>query len=188
MFTVVYSTGRNKMKIYTQNDFKVMPWKNGGGTTTELFVLRDKITDHILFRISQAKVSHDGPFSIFEGIDRILMLVAGHGFKLYFVDQEILINQIHQPIYFSGEETIQCKLIDGECLDFNIMINRLFGECKITIKTLNQGDSIICGEHTYFVFVPSEQKLYEFEINESFINDQKDQLQVYLIQLILKKH
>ena len=47
------------------------PWKNGGGSTTEIAVAPPGAGfDSFDWRISLATISHSGPFSTFAGIDR----------------------------------------------------------------------------------------------------------------------
>ena len=52
-----------------------MPWKNGGGVTSEL--ARSPQADEFDWRLSVAEVATDGPFSQFPGIDRLLVLLSG---------------------------------------------------------------------------------------------------------------
>ena len=56
----------------------VMPWKNGGGTTTEVAKYPEGSTlEDFAWRISMARIEAAGPFSRFEGIDRSLALIDG---------------------------------------------------------------------------------------------------------------
>ena len=65
------------MRILRAPDYRVMPWKNGGGTTTEVAVSPEGAgLDHFDWRISMARVEQDGPFSTFPGIDRTLQQVG----------------------------------------------------------------------------------------------------------------
>src|SRR5690606_21714276 len=62
------------------SDYTVQPWKNGKGTTAELWRLeRDGA---LLIRLSRAAVVEDGPFSSFPGVERYLTVLAGPGFRL----------------------------------------------------------------------------------------------------------
>ncbi|OJT17017.1 hypothetical protein BO221_47220 [Archangium sp. Cb G35] len=59
-----------------------MPWKNGGGVTRELWKLPHPFDPaRFLARVSIATVGASGPFSVFPGVDRTLMILegAGHG-------------------------------------------------------------------------------------------------------------
>ena len=52
-------------------DFSVMPWKNGGGSTTELLIHPSSASvtssPPFLWRISLATLDASGPFSTFAG-------------------------------------------------------------------------------------------------------------------------
>lgn len=52
-----------------------MPWKNGGGTTREIARFPPD-QDEYLFRVSNAEVTSNGPFSLFPRYDRILLLLS----------------------------------------------------------------------------------------------------------------
>ena len=58
-----------------------MPWKNGGGVTHELW-RTPKAGPEFDLRISIAEVAANGPFSLFPGVDRIITLLSGGGFRL----------------------------------------------------------------------------------------------------------
>ena len=61
-----------------------MPWANGGGETTELHSNLQEGSDRMLWRISMADVLSAGPFSHFDGYDRVLVLLEGNGIGLSF--------------------------------------------------------------------------------------------------------
>ena len=49
------------------------PWKNGGGSTTEIAIAPLGATvDKFDWRISLATIANSGPFSVFPGVDRTL--------------------------------------------------------------------------------------------------------------------
>lgn len=172
------------MDTYTLKDFTEMPWKNGGGSTTELFCQKNKANE-ILFRISQAMVTQDGPFSIFPNIDRILMLVSGQGLELHSNEGQIDLKEINRPVYFPGEKFINCKLIDKGCLDFNVMTNRNFGQSTLNVKTLLPKESISSMSYDSFIYIPSELLLHKMDSGETYTNQQDTPLQIYYIELKL---
>ena len=57
------------------NAWRVQPWKNGRGVTSE--VIRVPDTDDYHLRISVAEVIESGPFSTFPGYTRWSLLLAG---------------------------------------------------------------------------------------------------------------
>jgi uncharacterized protein len=68
------------MEVRRHQDYRRMPWKNGGGETAEIAVFPEGATlDDFDWRISMATVSADGPFSLFPGVDRTLSVLEGDG-------------------------------------------------------------------------------------------------------------
>lgn len=126
---------------FDKSSFQIMPWKNGGGSTLELFKISANESD-FLFRLSIATVGSNGPFSIFPGIERILLLLEGNGFKLNKKSQEIILDKTESPLYFQGEEEITCELLQGSCRDFNVMTRRDYATSSISFLKGNKEDSI----------------------------------------------
>jgi len=151
------------MKIFTNENFTTMPWKNGGGLTTELF----SIGNPFKFRISMASIKSNGPFSIYPGIDRTLLLLEGTGFKLTDQRTTTLINQVFSPIEFSGENVIECTLVQNECRDFNIMVDRSFGRTKTSIISYPLKINNSNPGKTVFVFDFWEMKLFVLGLEDS---------------------
>lgn len=123
------------IKILTDKEAKLVLWKNGAGTTKELYRLADPDdNENFLLRISMATVTTSAPFSLFPGIDRILFLVSGKGMGLVFKSgKQILMDKLFEPIEFAGEEEVSCRLIQDECLDFNVMVQRHKGKAEVQI-------------------------------------------------------
>ena len=72
------------LRIFGPGDFRVMPWKNGAGSTTELLIDPPGATlaGGFRWRVSMATVAESGPFSSFPGLDRTLLLLEGEGMEL----------------------------------------------------------------------------------------------------------
>ena len=101
-----------------------MPWKNGLGTTLELFRINTPHSQEFELRISKATLSNDGPFSLFPNIQRALSIVSGNGVILNMSGREsIHLNTESDFFIFDGDEKIDCHLNDGPCTDFNIFWN-----------------------------------------------------------------
>lgn len=101
-----------------------MPWKNGGGTTRE--VVRVPETGDLEWRLSVAEVAADGPFSVFEGIDRILVLLSGAGMDLHFDAPRHVerLRPLRDVKAFAGEAAVHAQLVDGPTTDLNLMWRR----------------------------------------------------------------
>lgn len=137
--------------IFSKKNFKTQPWKNGGGTTLELYRIPND-SDGFHFRLSIATVNDDGPFSNFPGINRTIMLLEGRGMSLKFPHQEIKIDQELCPLNFDGGEKIDCRLLAGPLCDFNVMVERNWGKTEVKIlKDLSSLDKTF--EESTFVFV-----------------------------------
>ncbi|MDQ7247935.1 HutD/Ves family protein [Dongia sedimenti] len=109
----------------TAADYRRMPWKNGGGTTTELMIEPSDAALGYDWRLSIAEVAQSGPFSDFTGYDRTTMLVEGAGFTLAFPQQPAQhFSRTFEPFRFSGESPCDCTLIDGPVRDFNLIARR----------------------------------------------------------------
>jgi environmental stress-induced protein Ves len=114
------------MQILRASDHRQMPWKNGGGVTTEIAVAPPlaSVADFD-WRISMATVAADGPFSRFEGIDRTLAVLSGEGLDLAVEGTPLVrLTPASKPYPFPGDATASAKLIAGPITDFNVMTRR----------------------------------------------------------------
>ncbi len=114
------------MRIIRAADCKVMPWKNGGGTTTEIAVAPEGASlSDFDWRISMAHVGQDGPFSSFPGIDRTLSVLTGNGIRLAFGDGEtVALDRAGKPFFFAADRAVDGLLVDGPIDDLNVMSRR----------------------------------------------------------------
>lgn len=114
------------MRIIRAAECLVMPWKNGGGTTTEIAVAPDGASlNDFDWRISMAHVGQDGPFSSFPGIDRTLSVLNGAGITLAFGDGErVRLDRASAPHFFAADRAVDGLLVDGPIDDLNVMSRR----------------------------------------------------------------
>lgn len=130
------------MKLIRASEYRIMPWKNGGGTTTEIAIsphdagLSGKPFD---WRISIAEVTSDGPFSTFPGYDRHIMVIAGEGMTLETEETERLdLTRPLMPISFAGEWSVNGALRHGPVRDFNLMLRRESCSGSLTVRRLEE--------------------------------------------------
>jgi uncharacterized protein len=112
------------VKILRKENYKVMPWKNGGGTTTEIMIWPEGATVATGFdwRVSMADVASDGPFSSFPDHYRALLILNGNGLGLTIADDpEFILGPDDDTIVFEGATPISVRLVDGPVRDFNVM-------------------------------------------------------------------
>lgn len=112
-----------------------MPWKNGGGSTREV-VCHPPGADMDTFdwRVSIATIAQSGPFSVFAGVDRSIMLLEGDGVQLHApgrFDHRLV--TAGQPFAFAGDEAVACTLLGGESTDFNVMTRRGVVQAQVQV-------------------------------------------------------
>ncbi len=141
------------MRIIRAADCKVMPWKNGGGTTTEIAVSPEGAAlGDFDWRISMAHVGADGPFSSFPGIDRTLSVLTGNGIRLAFGDGEtVSLDRATAPFFFAADRAVDGVLVDGTIDDLNIMSRR--GAWSHSVERLNGGSHEIAAGRGLLVLV-----------------------------------
>ena len=122
------------------NEYRRERWRNGLGWTRVIFTqVHLQETAHPCadiqeepradtdwdWRLSIAEVDNDCAFSMFEGCDRVLMLLSGNGMELRFDDGTAeMLEPPHGRVAFAGERGVQCRLLDGPTTDFNVIVRR----------------------------------------------------------------
>ena len=95
----------DRSRVIAANEYRRERWKNGAGWTREILRMPDQ-TDWN-WRLSIAEIERDGPFSVFPGVDRELVLIHGNGLRLRFSDGEVReLQPPHGRIRFAGERDV----------------------------------------------------------------------------------
>ena len=111
-----------------------MSWANGAGITYE--VTRFPTSGDFDWRISLADIDNDGPFSVLEGIDRVLVLMEGNHMFLTHDDEAVRIDEL-VVFAFPGEIPFDCTLPAGPARDLNIMTRR--GKVNASVRVVGGG-------------------------------------------------
>lgn len=121
--------------LITPAQWQTQRWQNGGGITHQLCRYDD--ANGMLWRLSIAEVASDGPFSRFDNIDRIILLLDGEGFSLHGVgaNPQVLDTPL-MPFAFAGETAIQCTLLSGAVRDFNLMTRRNAVQAQLQVLAI----------------------------------------------------
>lgn len=124
------------MRILRAADYKRMPWKNGKGETVEIAVFPPEATiDNFEWRISMATVIEDGPFSLFEGVERTLSVLSGDGIALSVEGWETVDLTIGSaPYAFPADVETSARLLGTPITDLNVMTRR--GHCSHTVESI----------------------------------------------------
>jgi environmental stress-induced protein Ves len=106
--------------------YTTMPWKNGGGTTTE--VARSPETGSLEdfdWRVSMANVDSAGPFSRFAGVDRSIAILEGDGVTLWLEGRgTTTLDRESAPFVFPADISVSATLAGGPVEDLNVMTRR----------------------------------------------------------------
>ena len=114
-----------------------MPWKNGGGRTAQISRFPHG-GDPYLWRLSQAEVCSNGPFSNFPGFDRLLSVWQGQGLWL---NQTLLPAQ--EVLSFAGETEIHARLVAGPILDLGLIYDRARVQARMKHVTLGSSAELV---------------------------------------------
>lgn len=121
------------------------PWKNGGGTTTELAVFpADAGMDDFIWRVSIAEVRTAGPFSDFRGVDRILSVLEGELALVVADAPERRLTSADAPFPFPADIPVTGTPIDGDVCDLNVMVRR--NTCRAEVERLPGGTVHVDGK------------------------------------------
>lgn len=103
------------------------PWKNRGGSTREIVCCPPGADLHSFdWRVSIATIDRSGPFSVFAGVDRCIVLLAGDGMALHAPQAgwQHRLDSPLQPFAFSGDDAVDCTMLGSTSTDFNVMTRR----------------------------------------------------------------
>jgi environmental stress-induced protein Ves len=141
-------TSQATLDRFECDQLHVTPWKNGGGSTREIACWPPGAgLSDFGWRVSIATIAASGPFSVFQGIDRHIMLLEGDGVRLQSSEGHIdhLLDRPHTPFAFSGDATIGCTLLGGASSDFNVMTRR--GQWRAELQVFDRTAVIAPAPH-----------------------------------------
>ncbi len=113
-------------KVLGPADYRTVPWKNGGGTTLELFALDGGTPERFAVRASIADVRASGPFSKFAGYERHIVIVEGEGMTLETAAGARGRIELRpwSPVTFDGDWAVNGVVDRGPVRDFNWIVDR----------------------------------------------------------------
>lgn len=146
-----------------------MPWKNGGGVTTE--ICASPPSGAFDWRVSIATVNADGPFSTFTGYERHIMTLSGEGMILDIEGRGKFNLEPLRPFSFSGDAQVQGSLLQGAVLDFNLMVRRDFGSGILRVIDCGAGEILGSEKSLHLAYVlqgECEAEGHQLAPNSSF--------------------
>ena len=111
-------------KIRRYNTYRIMPWRNGRGSTLE--IAREPVTgEDFAWRLSLADIDRDGEFSPYPGYRRAIALVAGNNLRLTFGRHgNRVLDPRRRATRFEGDWDTRCVIPEGRCTDLSLIVRR----------------------------------------------------------------
>ena len=141
------------LRKLTDKDFKVMPWKNGKGSTTELY--RIDVGAEMAFRVSTAKIEHSSPFSDFSGYDRTLVNLGPSSMQLMIDGQDVRTLAELEHIHFDGGAKARGE-VHEPCDDLNVFCRKDQFFASTIVRSLKKPEFIpLLPDSGWLIFVVS---------------------------------
>ncbi|MDN3566947.1 HutD family protein [Paeniroseomonas aquatica] len=116
-------------------ELPVSPWRNGAGRKAD-------IAGGPGWFLGFAWLDAAAEFSDYQGQDRTITLLRGHGFALDFAEgPPLLVDQPLVPSAFDGGRACRCRLLDGPCLVVNAISDRARVRHAVEIRAPRSGDT-----------------------------------------------
>ena len=145
------------MRIIRQSSFAAVPWKNGGGITHQAIRVPPD-GDSFDWRVSLAHIERDGPFSDFADYHRFMVLLKGAGVVLTFSDGATPcarpLRAVGDMQEFDGGLATHCELVDGPCVDLNLMVTKTLRGVRARVEALQEARSFGLGSHDWMLVFP----------------------------------
>jgi environmental stress-induced protein Ves len=146
------------VQIVRQSQFKASPWKNGGGITHE--ALRVPERGAFRWRVSIAHIDVSGPFSDFAGYARTMVLLRGAGVALKLSDGTQRIMRAPGDLaQFDGAQRVACELLNGPCVDLNLMTANAMGLRAVRVERLRGSLTYAVKNHEALIVFPIDVPL-----------------------------
>ncbi len=136
--------------LLTPDQYRRMPWKNGGGVATD--VATDS-TGGEVWRFGRTAIPVPGPFSDYTGYDRVQVVIGGRGLVLDVPDGEIDLRTPFSVVRYKGELPLVSRLEAGPVEVVNLIGRR--DTVKVDMQLLDAGKSLQLGKGLHFAYAPT---------------------------------
>lgn len=149
------------IRLIERSDFKISLWKNGKGTTRQIAIYPENSSvekNDFFWRLSQAEVQNSNSFSLFPECERQLTVLSGAGLLLN--NLPLTPEQVH---IFSGEQIIECELIDNQpVIDLGIIYKKNLVQAQFKILEIKDSVKLeLIGPTHFFYLLSGTQCLIE---------------------------
>lgn len=142
------------VSILKAESYREGRWLNGLGLSWDIAAAPpDAGGQAFEWRMALARIDSSVAFSHYQNVERIFMLIEGHGLDLVFDDRKVLkINLPFVPHEFPGDAKTECVVNNGPCQALNLFIRR--GTWKGSVNVLGPDSNLtIISAHTTLAFV-----------------------------------
>ena len=114
------------MRVIRASQHVVVPWKNGGGTATDIVGSPEGAGfDGFDWRLSGARVAKPGPFSVFPDVDRTMFILSGGRLELEGLPGgRATLTSGSEPFDFPGDVPVTAAVPEGPIDNLNLMVDR----------------------------------------------------------------
>lgn len=112
-----------KARLIPESEYRVVPWKNGGGTTAQIAIWPREAefsSGRFDWRVSRATVQEDGLFSVFPEHDRLLAILQGR-MRLHYPSGESAELGPGDLAHFSGKHLVRAEVLSGPVQDLGLI-------------------------------------------------------------------
>src|ERR1700677_71452 len=158
------------MHIVRHSSFVAVPWRNGGGITHEAMRVPPG-GDSFQWRGRGAPIDSSGPFSDFAAYRRFMVLLKGAGVVLTFSSGPGAVGRsgrdakarelrtVGDMAEFDGGLAAHCDLVDGPCVDLNLMVSKTLPDVRARVEELREPRSPSLGSGESMLVFPIDAAL-----------------------------
>jgi uncharacterized protein len=148
------------ISLIDPKDHRTVPWKNGGGTASEISAGFGGDGD-FTWRVATAEILADGPFSDLPGVGRVFTVIRGAGVDLDFEGEGTRSLSRDEPTRFAGAPAPYAQLRGGPATAFTLLIRDGALAGDVEIRTGSGARTAIRASDTALIFaIEGEWRLF----------------------------
>ncbi len=134
--------------------FRRIPWKNGRGA---LVVIDGEGANSwqaggVAWHFGRTRIEEEGPFSDYNGYERLQVVVQGAGLVLCAPDHEIELRQAMRPVRYDGGLAIRTRLEAGPVEVVNLIADK--ARFDIELRVCEAQGRLACKAGRHVVYAP----------------------------------
>lgn len=151
-------SGFAAVRWLTPDNYRHVPWKNGGGVSTTIASLREEGSgaddrSGVIWQLGRTSIAVPAPFSDLSGFERMQVVVGGRGLVLETPDGEIDLRLPFQPRRYDGGTPIVSRLEAGPVQVVNLIACR--DRCTIALEAPAEGESCSLRPGQHIAYAPA---------------------------------